>query len=181
VWGGFSSRQSVSGAPYPGTLGNNQFAATWILSNFDAYDFYDEPTILRIIHRLTVYARVPTGFSNANNWAVEVRAGIVVTRPDIANPNEPAAVDIQNLSEQWLWYQTYQLYHLAGDVISIIAIDAGGGPQNGAMDIRAKRKIPEGFGLAYVIANMDESTISGGATLMDIAYAAQGRFLMADH
>jgi len=179
-WGGFDVRDPITGYPAPGTLDNNEQSVSWLASDVDCYDFYDEPTIARIIFRLTGYVRAVVGQDNSLTWFNEIRAGMFVTGPDLADPNSPAAWDLLNPSLEWVWYQTFQFYHFGGDVLSIINLNAQSGPYQGAWDLRTKRKIPEGKGLAWGIYNVDESGADVDL-LRAFAWAVDGRILFLDH
>lgn len=180
VWGGFSTREETSGAEFPGTLDNNEQVASWLLSDQDAYDFYDEPTVLRILLRMTGYAAIDTGDNNGDTWSQQLRAGIIVTRPDEADPNIPPLHNLLNPSLDWLWYNIYHFYHTANDVLSILSINAQGGDRNGLEDIRSRRKIPEGFGLSIQFLSVDTS-LAPSTRFVPIVYSAMGRILYADH
>jgi len=180
VWGSFSTREETSGGPFPGVLDNNEFQTSWLFSPVDAQEFYDEPTLLRTLFRFTAYAQIPTGFNNALTWSQEVRCGIILARAPEATPDEPELLNLNDATLDWIWYQIFHQYHIGGDVISIITIPAVSGPLQGVVDLRTKRKIPEGYGLAFMIQNMDQ-TLAPTDSLISVAYSLHGRFLLADH
>jgi len=181
VWGSWTTLDPITQAPGPGSLDNNELTASWLFSPNDAQDFYDEPTLVRMIFRFTGIPGIEVGMSNTLNWFQEIRAGIYLSREDEGGDGfSPTIMNLRDATQDWIWFQCWQLYHYGGDVLSISTIPATSGPYQGAVDLRTKRKIPEGWGIAMQIHNSDE-TLADTGILLPIRYATQGRFLLLDH
>lgn len=118
----------------------------------------------------------------ANEYAASVLACIWVTRGEDAAA--PDFINAFNVTHDFLWYREHFLWHYASGAFGFGAINptGQGGPQQGQYDIRAKRKMPEGHGLAMQIWNQD-TNIGGNwaADLISITYFTAGRILYADH
>lgn len=175
VWGGWTTflDPGISvGAPQ---LGFNEYNADWLLSPNDAEDFYDEPTVIRLISRFLCSVDISTG-DIANEYAALVQWGIIVTNPD-GNGDVPF-INLNDVTKQWLYHDEILLWHYAGHISQGFSLSATGGPQQGRVDIRSKRKIPEGSGLAAIVYN---STMQSALDFIGIEYFWNGRYLMIDH
>lgn len=176
VWGGFHS-VDVDGHLSPFQLDPGEFTHTWILSPTDAQDFYDEPTLLRI---LWSYAVIPfvTATNEVTQWCCNFQIGIIVTEPDATG--DPPFMDPLDTSLQWIYNDTRPMWHHNQNAFAVGFIQGGGGDK-GTLDIRAKRKIPEGFGLSALVNNRlpDSNDFTGDGIPFHIY--ASGRYLLADH
>jgi len=179
VWGGWITVNAVNGAPQTGTLDNNSFSSHWILSPNDASDFYDEPTVLRMLFRCGVIAGEASGSDNTEAWYNLVGVAIWVTPPDDEDTSVPPFINMLDTTKQYLWLAYYQFGHEPNDILRFNTVPAADGPGE-LKDLRGKRKIPEGSGLAFQIQNFDE-TAAAGDRLQPIRWFSTGRYLMGDH
>lgn len=172
VWGGWTTRSAVNGSLQTGLLANNTFEANWLLSPDDALDFYDEPTVIRLLLGFSAFAAEDSGSDNTDEWYQTLFAGIWVTRAD-EETGEPPFINLQDATHDYLWWTCIQFGHQPNDILRFNSA-------NIKEDLRAKRKVPEGFGVAMQIFSADE-TAAAGDRLEDIAWVTTGRMLMIDH
>lgn len=176
VWGGFHS-VDVDGSPSTFQLDPGEFIHTWILSPTDAADFYDEPTLMRILHTFFLIPFVSTT-NETTQWTNLFYAGIIVTEPD--GTGEAPFIEPLDTSRQWVWQYNAIAWHHNNNAFAVGAISAGGGDK-GVLDIKTRRKIPEGFGLSYQVYNRASTSNDFDGLSIPFHYASQGRYLLADH
>ena len=166
----------VDGLPSPVRLDPDEFAGTWILSPGDCFEFYDEPTLLRMLFNF--YAHINIAAANVNNnYGANVFAGWIVTDGD-----DPAGIDFKNVgdsTQQWVWWYNTFLFHRANALIGTPFVSLGATQKTGFMDLKTRRKIPEGFGLAAIVWNSD--FIGSDFTPTSIDFFSAGRILFNDH
>lgn len=176
VWGGFTTFD-VNGGISAINLNSGAFFHTWILSPNDAADFYDEPTVARILLATNVSVDIATA-SVSLNYAASVFASIQVVKDD--DPSTPPFINQLDSTKDYLWYREWFLYHDANKLIAFPSVASVSGPQQGQYDIRSKRKIPEGYGLSFQCWN-NATTIGAFWNPVGITTFFTGRFLMLDH
>jgi len=174
MWTGFeTSPTSTPGEWGSIKLNPGDFISSWILDPNDAIEFYDEPTLVRLLLRLTGVIAIPAA-NSANAWEAHVFAGIMTYKYDsLPTPY----INVDDPTKDWIWWSSLGFYHGANEYGTIFSMPAEGGPQIGAYDIRAKRKIPEGHGLLMVITNFD----TGLAEASPIRFYIGGRYLLLNH
>lgn len=146
---------------------------TWLLSPLDAQAFYDEPTVVRLIIRITAYPEIlPDDF--LGNWEANLTLGIIVTKSDEATPNN--LIDIGDPTKDWLWWAQFQFYHRLNTGTAIAQLPASSGSAD-SYDIRAKRRIPDGSGLAIGWANYS-SGLAPSVPAANVRFFVQGRYLL---
>jgi len=175
VWGGWLTRSAVNGAPETGRLSNNQFESNWLLSPQDALDFYDEPTVMRMIFQWNTVVGEDSGSNNAEEWYVLCIMGIWVTRAD-EETGDPPFINLEDTTHDYLFWHAGQFGHQPNDVFRF----NNSGSTATLFDIKARRKIPEGYGLAFQVISVDE-TAAAGDRLEDVCWVTTGRILMIDH
>lgn len=142
----------------------------WILSPNDAQEFFDRPTLVRLLFRITCITNLGSESFN-QTWNTVARFGIILWRSDEASIDN---IDSNDYTHDWIWYDQIILYHFVDEVTGISALPAQSGPFQGVIDVRSKRKIPDGYGIAMVLTN-DESSDTG------IHVASAGRLLVLNH
>lgn len=174
MWTGFeTSPTSTPGEWGSIKLNPGDFVTSWILDPNDANEFYDEPTLVRLLLRMTAITAVLTANVN-NDYEAHVFAGITTFKYDLFPLPYFSAADP---TRDWLWWSSFQLYHGAGEYANIFSMPASGGMQQGTYDIRSKRKLPEGYGLMLAIENYD----IGLAAATPIRFYIGGRYLLLNH
>lgn len=176
VWGGFYS-VDLNGGVSPVSLTPNSFYSGWILSPNDASDFYDEPTVGRLIFNHQIVTNVLTA-NVANNYGAHILSCIFVSRADPAGL--PPFLNPFDTTIDYLWWSSKFLHHEANMAFGFGAAATNSGPQQGHFDIRAKRKMPEGFGLAYQCFNQTNN-IGAFWNTVGITNFVTGRVLFFDH
>jgi len=155
------TQQPVVGIVFSGGIPYEVYA-DWILSPDAASGLYDEPTVLRM---LIQWSWITTTTSNAP-MAAHVEIGIITlklegTSSPFATPGELDNVPLPFLDgdSDWLWCKQYTVpvspnaFHTSFATI----------PGQGFEDIRTRRKIPNGYGLALIIAYESAGVIAPAA------------------
>jgi len=173
VWGGFTSFD-IGNTISTIELNTNEFIHTWILSPNDASDFYDEPTAIRWLFRFIAHGQI-SGADSGNEWMASVQAAIMVTKSD-ENANVPF-VNTRDSTKDYIWQLDTLLWHHEDAAFGSPSIALGAELNNGTLDIRSKRKIPEGYGLSMQVYN--DPGIRDDP--LPIVFFTSGRYLMIDH
>ena len=172
VWGGWTTYDiglDVSQIE----LAPNEFIHTWILSPNDASDFYDEPTVVRMLFRFIALAHI-TGANSGDQWQAHVRSTIQVLKDDSVNL---PYIETRDVTKDYLWEMDTLLWHFEDNAFGTPSIGLGAELNNGTLDIRSKRKIPEGYGLSFFCYN--DPLVRD--TALTVEFFTSGRFLMIDH
>jgi len=160
-------------------LSPGEFTHTWILSPNDAADFYDEPTVIRMLFRWHAAVEMLTA-DLINNYAAKLWLSIQVVKSD-DDPNVPFIQQIDS-TKDYLWHDSVLFHHLNGSAIGYPSVSAFATPYLGVMDLKAKRKIPEGYGLSAQVWNMSNAQgLSADYADIPVTYHISGRYLMVDH
>lgn len=114
----------------------------------------------------------------ANTWGASVFTSIQVVKDD--DPATPPFINQFDSTKDYLWYRENFVWHQSGMLFGYPSVDTTSGAQQGQYDIRAKRKIPEGYGLSFQCWNNDTS-VGAFWSLVGIQLYTSGRFLMLDH
>jgi len=159
------------------------FLRDWILTPNECAEFFDEPTIVRLLARFEMHvAGTPTQV--AAGYRLTLRGGLIIWKGSIADPTLEAAalqtIDPQSPSTDWLWWDEFHLHFESGQYLGTQSNHSGSAnamdtPQYGKIDIRAKRKIPVGSGLAGSWELLGDSTGQG------VWIHTDGRFLLLNN
>lgn len=128
------------------TLGLNQ----WLIDPGSFEDFFDEPTLVRQIIQYTwmpVTISVPA--SNAKYGGGWI--GIIVTAGDGAVPDP--SIDARRSDYDWAFWAPLMVGCATSGATTISVGNVAGA--NGQLDIRSKRKIRNGHGLAFYFSPSD--------------------------
>jgi len=174
VWGGWVTFDSPTPNIGPGRLDPGEYAANWLLSPNDAADFYDEPTLIRTLSRFRCNVAISTG-DIANEYGALVQFGLIIYKGD---DNVPPFINTLDVTKDWIYYDSVMLYHHAGAIGQVFAVDAEATPYLGVVDIKSKRKIPEGSGLAAIVFNNNQFP---ALDTIAIDFYWGGRYLMINH
>jgi hypothetical protein len=175
VWGGFTT-VDLDGLRSPVRLDPNEFAHTWILNPADAQEFYDEPTLMRVLMNFAANIELTTTEALGNFGADVYFTLSVLSEDDLAGPAFKNPIDT---TQQWVfWYNNF-LFHRTSGAVSWQFISLGVDQRTGFMDIKTRRKIPEGFGLSAQIWNNDNIGVDFDPA--PITFFSAGRVLFNDH
>jgi len=176
VWGGFTTID-VSGDTSPVRLDPGEFFHTWILNPVDAQEFFDEPTLLRILFNFTFNINIDNANAAGTSFGSHVYASFIVgSEDDLAGPGFKNPGDT---TQQWVWWYNNFMFHRAGDFVTWPFISLGAQQPTGFMDLKTRRKIPEGYGLSAQVWNSDVMGPDFDPTAIDVF--ACGRILFNDH
>lgn len=153
--------------PGPLSLGIDSFAPQWIISPPDVEAFWDEPTVERLIIYFDVHLEIATASLGADliasGWV-----GITTWKSDAAVPNE--FIRVQD-PRDYLWWYPFILGNTgAGQAITVVSKDNSTSGE--LFDMRGRRKMPQGTGLAFCIA-------TSGINNADIWYTLGARILVS--
>jgi len=169
------------------TLAPGASSTNWLISPSEAQDEYDEPTVVRFLIRRRIVAAY-ADFS-AGPFELQFWNGIIVTRgvaDASGNYDGIPAVVADAGNQDWLWWESHHFtsfFTTAGVAFRLGFYDANGntdssgGPYLGVIDVRAKRRIPQGHGLLYVNQAAPAVDNFGGSI---VGYTC-GRFLLLNH
>jgi len=146
----------------------NAFLPQWLMSPPDAQFFFDEPVIERLLVRLTAITTASTAELGTDNIGGVLNAGIIVWKSDENEPN--SLILAEDGSKDWLWHEDWCLYKAVGESFGVLSVPATGGLYQGRQDLRARRRIPDGSGLAMVVGTSANLT-------HDIRMYVSGRIL----
>jgi len=172
VWGGWQTFD-IGNVVSTIELQPNEFIHTWMLSPNDASDFYDEPTVIRMLFRFIAHGDI-TGADSGNEWMALVHASIQVFQFDDVNL---PFIENRDGTKDYLWQLSTLLWHAEDRAFGSPSIALGAELNNGTLDIRSKRKIPEGHGLSFFCYN--DPTVRDDA--LGISFYTSGRVLFIDH
>jgi len=139
----------------------------WLLTPGEAQDFFDEPTLVRQLISFTVMPLAVVSPSVTAQYPCGWM-GILVTGGDAAVPDP--SIQANRADYDWAWWTPYIL----GSASSGATVSAIGFPNAAAPDIRSKRKILNGMGLAFYMT-------PSGLNNADIQFAFQWRGLFQNH
>lgn len=178
VWGGFDTFD-IAGDFGTGELSPGEFVHHWILSPGDAADFYDEPTVIRFLFRW--HATVEFATANlTNNYGAKLWLSIQTVKDD--DPATPPFIEQIDSTKDYIWHDSVLFHHTNGGAIGYPSVSAFATPYLGVMDIRTKRKIPEGYGLSVQVWNMSNAQgLSSDYAEVPVIWHMSGRYLMIDH
>lgn len=150
----------------------------WLLDPEFLKDHFQEPTIVRMIFSLWLTS-IPPNY-DLGNFDVHEWSGLIVSRAT-STPGVVPAIDPTDGEHDWLWWRSWHFHSQFTTLGTPVRVgnhyfsDAWG-PQGGQFDIRSKRKIPAGHGLAMY--NFCQPAPDGiGASV--IGYTT-GRLLLMD-
>lgn len=171
-----SSLASGYSVPNMIELAPTNLANAWIVTPEECRDEWDEPTVVRSLIRF--HAR-PVGSTAAlgGTWDATIRGGLIVWKGNVNGP--PGLTSLDDLdpndgSLDWLWWDEIHMEHTTGDLLFNDGIESEATPQGGRIDIRAKRKMELGFGLAGAFVNVAASSIN-------VRMFFSGRALLLNH
>lgn len=155
----------------------------WILPPDSVISEYNEPTVVRLLIRQW-HIPVPPDFS-AGAYELSFISGIIAVRGEIgATPfsyNGIPNVAVERGDQDYLWYHSSHMTRFqaaagqpwlgSGSELN----DGHFGPYQGYIDVRAKRKLPQGHGLLYF--NFLTADSFGGTV---VGYTG-GRMLLLDN
>jgi len=114
----------------------------WALTPAQAYDIFDEPTLIRLIGGISV------AFNGvAANAGMVWSAGLLVTRDNGTTGAPPPRSPMADGGDDWIW--TWY-----GEAHSPTATAGAAGGGAFGIDSASKRKIPPGNGLAFYFENL---------------------------
>lgn len=176
VWGGFYS-VIVSGGISPVNVPAGGYYSGWILSPNDASDFYDEPTVGRMIFNQQTVVNVLTA-NVAGNYGAHCLSCIFASRADPAGL--PPFLNPFDTTLDYLWWASKFYHHTQDMAFGFGASSTSSGEQQGHFDIKAKRKLPEGYGLAYQFYNQIND-LDAFWTQVGVTNFVTGRVMFFDH
>jgi len=178
VWGTITT-VDVDGLPSPIRLDPGEFSSSWLLSPADAQEFYDEPTLMRLLFNFQANVTVESA-NVASEFGASIWANFWVTDGvDPALTTAPAFKNPLDGTQQWVWsYQNF-LYHRLNNFVISPFVSLGLAQKTGYMDVKTRRKIPEGSGLAAQVWNND--VIGPDFDSISIDFFVAGRALFNDH
>jgi len=137
-WIGFSlENPSSPGEPQTAYLNSGVYVTNWILSPSDALTVFDEPTILRCLIQTT------TAFDQMAAGGMALVSYGLIACTELPTYSSYSAPDFD-----WIWMQWVTRNASAATVAPAAA---GTADQSTLSDVRTKRKIDAGQGLAIVI------------------------------
>lgn len=146
-WFNWETINPTTGYHRPFLLGPGQSSTAFLITPNDAQEFYDEPTIVRLLIRQWLIAQPVTA---TVAFETHIWSGILVARDN--GYGDPPDISVTRGDYDWLWWQSVhfsRLTNVFGTIPGMGVLSAEFGPQQGVIDVRAKRKIPQGFGLLY--------------------------------
>jgi hypothetical protein len=165
----------------PWLLGPGQTSSNWIISPSQALAFWDEPTVVRLIFSewlLSVMPNWELGDLDAHFWS-----GIIITRGEGQFGTETLPnLDPTNGSNDWLFWKSWHfssLFTALGTPVRLGKLNFSDewGNQGGQFDIRSKRRMPQGHGLAFYNFAVEDPDGIGASIL---GYTS-GRVLLLNH
>jgi len=139
----------------------------WLLTPGEAEEFFDEPTLVRTL----IWPYV--GLLNSPAFTAIVGAGwmgIMVAPGGGAVPDP--SINANRADIDWLWWVPFCLGN-TGNADTIVSTFVASGTAGNQYDIRSKRKIPSGYGLAFYMS-------TGLINNVPLGLAIQARMLFAN-
>lgn len=175
-WIGYNTIDGVTGRPNKSVVMTNQsIYANYILSPDEMTTLYDEPTLLRSIVRWSC-STTNSNVLNGQTWFFGW--GLVALDVEAAGGTLPGAVlpyiPLPFFDSDTDWIFEYHASFTSGQQLVATTLDAvleGTGQQ----DIRARRRFPNGHGLA-LICYFDSDNAS-----LQLNASFSGRLLFANH
>lgn len=181
-WVGFSSTTDDNGYYQPRTniLTPGQTLASWVIDPNTARDRWDEPTIARIILFPEILLSASPAEATAE-FRQTFRGGFITWKGTSVAGGGPATeldgIDPEDPGADWLWWTESHFSHFNLLAFGINFHDFTGGDA-GYVNIKAKRKLELGYGLAGCFTNVADS--SPGSPV-GIEYHFAGRILLLNH
>jgi len=150
--------------------------ASWIYDPGAIRSDYDEPTVVRILARITAFV----GGSNAalaGSYRATIRGGFIPWKASTLGfgATDLDGIDCQDPTLDWLFWDEFHFWHSTPDLLGTTQVVPTDTENLGKIDLRAKRKLENGFGLAGAFEYLSDSTL---ATMW---FRACGRFLLLNH
>lgn len=179
-WAGWETFTAGTANRRPWTLAPGVTTATsWILPPSEAISEYDEPTLVRLLIRHWAIV-VPPDFATTI-YEITYLVGIIVVRGEVgATPGDIdgiPSVALERSDQDYVWRDSIHFSRFtAGGAQPLLSPGGINQPQqNEILEIRSKRKIPQGHGLLYF--NYVTSDSFGG----NVVGYTSGRFLLLNH
>lgn len=179
-WLMWETIETGTGYHRPFLLGANQSSSNWLLDPDTCSNYYDEPTLVRLLIRTWAYAVPP---SASTSFETHLWSGIIVARgvtPATGGILAVPAIDARRGDYDWLWWQSVHFSRLTspfGVVPGIGELPASFGPYGGVIDIKTKRRIPQGHGLLYYNYVPNSPDFANAS----VAGYTSGRMLLLNH
>lgn len=155
----------------------------WIITPEEARTEWDEPTIVRLLLGGQIYqAGSPARF--ATDYRTTIRGGFCTWKSTVKGAPSVTSLDDLDGGDpgiDWLWWGEWHFQHTALNAIATQFTEFPGA-DHGKMDIRTKRKLELGYGLAGAFISephgfpFPPATPTGGANVF-----FNGRILLLNH
>lgn len=138
----------------------------WAIDPNDARDFFDEPTIVRTLISDMCH---PVAANSGASISCSLYVGLMVVKSDEAVPPWQEPLDA---GHEWMYWSQWMMFN-GGTSDGFIN---AGPTRNGGdtIDVKSKRKMPEGYGLAVYAACPSNNS-------HDVVWAFNGRCLLLNH
>lgn len=176
VWGGFTT-VDVDGKSSPVALDPGEFTSTWLINPVDAQEFYDEPTLMRILGDFSAIADSPND-SSASFSVHGFFTLVLASEDDLAGPVFKNPFDT---TQQWIFWKEFYLWRRSLGLFAFGSIAPETGQTGWGFDLRTRRKIPEGYGIAAQVWNDDDVGADFVAAACPLTFFSAGRVLFNDH
>lgn len=164
-------------------LQKGEVLKAWIIHPGEAASFWDEPTIVRLLLGGSIWqAGSPTRTSG--DFRTTIRGGFITWKAGLGTNilTDLDALDPEDPGLDWLWWIEVHFQHTAIDTFATNEWDPSGAP-HGKIDVKAKRKMELGYGLAGAFKCSDHTfpatpgvAPTGGANIH-----MSGRVLLLNH
>lgn len=178
-WSGFTTAQAGGDYDTPRTviMTPGQAFRAWIFDPLYCAEVWDEPTIVRMLLIPSVYLDA-SPIQTTGDYRQTLRGGIITWKHGINQA--PAVTDFDGLDPgdpqlDWLWWGEYHFNHYSTISLGTQQQDFTGG--SGTVNVKTKRKLELGYGLAGAFYNIADSTPSGVGINLHLC----GRILLLNH
>lgn len=153
----------------------------WVIDPPTAKTRWDEPTIVRLLLIPQVYVNA-TPTEATGDYRLTLRGGFLTWKSTsttgLVIPSDLDGIDPSDPSADWLWWTESHFRHFNAKAYGTNVHDFTG--QGGFIDIRSKRKMELGYGLAGCFEVLADST-PGGANFLGVSFHMAGRILLLNH
>jgi hypothetical protein len=178
-WFAFTTAASGTSYDLPRTqiITAGQAFKAWIMTPGQTLTFYDEPTVVRMLLYPQLYLAA-TSAQAAADYRITVRGGIIPWKGGTINLSTPTSLDgldPDDATLDWMWWFEAHFNHYNLTYLGTSNYDFTG--NSGVVEVKSKRKLELGFGLAGAWTCLADSTPAGVGANIHMA----GRILVLNH
>lgn len=168
----------------PAILSPGAVQNAWLITPSDAHNQFDEPTIIRLLIRSWSIAAPPN--AGAGDYDISFWQGLLVTRGEAdtaGSMDGTPEITAERGDFDWLWWDSVHFHRWWTAIGTPVGYamnnkPADFGPYGGVVDLRTKRRIPQGYGLLYCWATSPGPLDGIGAAVRTYT---TGRCLLLNH